>query len=425
MHYDTNLKRLDNYKVLLPANLNYVNSCYAAGRIFFLFQEKYQRKTTPKSYFVCLDFHLKQTKIQVVSELSDLSINYMQIFEDQIILISYEKEIYNVYMYDFSEKKLKVPHLTSDKILSVEFCEADTFFKKLYWGILVTTDNKSSSMQLVETNYQGYLLRTSSFPFYTGYYLSSARFSMTDTAQSIIIGTYTDEKDKYTGNYSTGVYTVTFKDGTFDDPIFYTYSHIKSRDSLKLSKSKKNNQNLHEIIGPLFTNNGNYTFVSEVFYPEYTQQNTSSFDPYYYGYNPLVTSTVFNGFRYVNAYIITFDKTGKLLWDNYIPFSGILTERLTQRVSTYPFQDYTVIFYPFKDRITYTMLSGYDIIEPLRTIPLISNYQKDIVEYSRNNYFIHWYGNYFIAYGYQYIRNNLKEVKNRRYVFYMNKLGYK
>ena len=426
MHYDTNLKKLDNYRVPLPANLNYVNSCYVSGRIYLLFQEKYQKKTKPKSYFVCLDLCVKQTKVQVVPDLSDLSINYMQMFEDKMILISYEKETYNVYMYDFSEQRLHVPRLTSDKILSIEFCEADTFCKKLYWGILVTTGNKSSAMQLVETNYQGNPLHTSFFPSYTGHYLCSARIAMIDTAQSIIIGTYTDEQDKYTGNSYTGVYTVTFKDGVLSDPIFYTYSHIKSRDSLKLSKNKKNYQNLHELIGPLFANNGYYTFVSEVFYPEYTQQSTSSFDPYYhYGYNPLQTSTVFNGFRYVNAYIITFDRNGNLYWDSYIPFSGILTERLTQRISIYPFQDYTIIFYPFNDKITYTMLLGYDVIEPLRTIPLVSDYQRDIVEYSRNNYFIRWYDNYFIAYGYQYIRNGSKEVKNKRYVFYMNKLGYK
>ena len=429
MHYDTNLKRLNNYKVPLPANLSFAKSCYADGRIFFLFQEKQHRKNTPRSYFVCLDLRLKQTKVQIVPELSDLSINYMQVFERQIILISYEKDIYNIYMYDFSKNSLITPRLSSDKILSIEFCEADTLSQKLYWGVVSSAGNKTVSMQLIETNYQGELLGSSFFPSYTGYYLSSARFAMTDTASALIIGTYTDEQDKYSGNYYTGVYTVTFKNGIFGDPTFYTYSHIKSRDLLNVSKNKKNNQNLHELIGPLFINNGHYTFVTEVFYPEYVQQSTPSFDPYYYGSrrysNSLVPPTVFNGFRYLNAYIIAFDKDGNLLWDNYMPFSGILTERLTQRVSIYPFQDYTVIFYPFNNRITYTMLSGYDIIEPLRTISLVTNYQRDIVEYSRNNYFTQWYGNYFIAYGYQHIRNSSKDIKKKRYVFYMNKLGYK
>ena len=272
MHYDTNLKKLDNYKVALPSNLNYVNSCYDAGRLFFLFQEKYQKKNSAKSYIVCLDFRTKQTKIQAVSELSDLSINYIQIFENQIFLISYEKDIYNIYMYDFSKNRLKLPHLTSDKILSIEFCEADTLFQKLYWGVMATNSSKFSDMQLIETNYQGDVLRTTVFPSYSGYYFASARFAMTDTNQSVIIGTYTDDNDKYTGNYYTGVYTLTLKNGTFGDPTFYTYTHLKSRDSLKVSKNKKNSQNLQELIGPLFINNGHYTLVSEVFYPEYAQQ---------------------------------------------------------------------------------------------------------------------------------------------------------
>jgi len=428
MHYDTNLRKLNNYQVPLPANLNFVKGCHNAGRLFLLFQEKHQRRSTPKSYFICLNIETKQTEIQIVPELSDLSINYIHTFENQIILISYEKEAYSIYIYDFSKKRLKTPRFTSDKILSIEFCEVDTLSQKLYWGVLAASGNKTAAMQLIETNYQGDLIRSSFFPSYMGYYLCAARFAMTDTAQAIIIGSYTDENSKYSGNYYTGVYTVTLKNGIFGDPIFYTYSHIKSRDSVNISKSKKNDQNLHELIGQLFTNNGHYTFVSEVFYPEYAQQSTPSFDSHYYGYgrynSPLLT-TVFNGFRYVNAYIVTFDKNGHLLWDNYMPFSGFLTERLTQRVSIYPFQNYTVIFYPFNNKITYTMLSSYDIIEPLRTISLTTNYQKDIIEYSRNNYFIQWYGDYFLAYGYQYIKNNSKEVKSKRYVFYLNKLGYR
>ncbi len=424
MHYDTNLKRVHSYRLPSPANLNYVKGCYLKGRIFILFQEKYQKKTTPKSYLFFLDLNRKETEIRSIDELSDLAINYMQAFGDQLVMISFEKELYNIYRYDFSRHQLTKPQLTDGRILSIEFCEADTLYQKLYWGLIVANANKSSNMQLIETTYRGDVIRKTPFPSYTGYYLNSSRFAVTDTAQAIIIGTYTDDHQRYTDNHYTGVYTLTFKNGVFGDPNYFTYAHIKSRDSSKVTKNRRDEQNLHELIGPIFINNGNYTFVSEVFYPEYAQQNTPTFDPYY-RYNNTYATAVFNGYRYVNAYIITFDKNGELLWDNYMPFSGILTDRLTQRVSIYPFEDWTIIFYPFNNRITYTLLAGYDVIEPLHTTPLVSNYRKDIIEYSRNNYFVHWYGNYFIAYGYQYIRNNSREVKNKRYVFYMNKLGFK
>lgn len=71
------------------------------------------------------------------------------------------------------------------------------------------------------------------------------------------------------------------------------------------------------------------------------------------------------------------------------------------------------------------MVDGYQIKEPLTTIELESKNKRDKVDYSRNPRMDNWYGNYFLFYGYQFIKNSSQSAKAKRYVFFMNKLLYK
>lgn len=89
-------------------------------------------------------------------------------------------------------------------------------------------------------------------------------------------------------------------------------------------------------------------------------------------------STSFAGYRYINAFITTFDKDGNLLWDNYLPFTNLLTFRLAQRVSLFFINQDAVIYYPYNSYLNYTMVNGYEIKRPLTTIELESKNKKEI-----------------------------------------------
>jgi hypothetical protein len=166
-------------------------------------------------------------------------------------------------------------------------------------------------------------------------------------------------------------------------------------------------------------------FLTELYYPEYTTTTTyNNYDPYsYYGRTPTYTNT-FSGYRYVNAYITTFDTAGLLSWSYYFPFQNLITYRLMQRLSAHFLGEETLLYYPFNTYITATLLHHATTIEPLTTINLETNYPRDMVEYSRDARITHWYGDNFLCSGYQYIRNGTKGFKSKRYVFYLNKLRY-
>lgn len=428
MHYDNNLQKIKNITVTLPANTVYLIGKYENRHLYLLFQDRYQRKTISKTYYIDLEIDMGKSEVNEIINLSDVHINYMKVIDHNFIFISHNDEQYNVYLYNTLTKSLIMPTLSRDIIQSIEFCEIDTFQKRINWGLLLGNANKENYLQMVVCDYEGRVVRNERFPAYTGYYFNTARFIFTDSLNYLIIGTYTDDNDKYTGNLYSGVYTIPSLNGKMDDPIYYAYSNVKSRDSVTVDRSKKKQNvtsNLQELIGDITPLNGQYAFVSELFYPEYSYNTSSNYyDPYYYGYYPNQVAT-FAGYRYLNAYIISFDKGGNLLWTNYLPFSNILTKRLLQRVNLHSFEDCAVIYYPFSTDINFTMVSGAHTIEPLTSVPIVTLYKRDVVDYSRGLFFEQWYDHNFIAYGYQYIRNNTKSVKSKRYVFFINKFEYR
>ena len=424
--YDTNLNKIKNHTVPMPVNLRFISHYYTDEHLFLLFQQYGQKKILPKTCM--LDFDVREKKIDSyeIDSLKDLNIFDFKVVENTFLIFSNESNTNYIYVYDLENKILSSPPFTDGKITSVEFCEIDTFQHIIYWGLVATNNYKISSINLFITDYRGNILRINHFPSYGGYYYNSARMALADSAHAIIIGTYNNDKDKYSGNYHSGVYTIPFVGNRMGDPQFYNYSAIKNKDSLNLYKLKDKNLNLQVIVGPVFHNDSQFAFVTELFYPEYNYNSSvNSFDSYYYGSTYMPASSSFAGYRYINAFITTFDKNGNLLWDNYFPFTNLLTFRLAQRVSLFFINQDAVIYYPYNSYLNYTMVDGYQIKEPLTTIELESKNKRDKVDYSRNPRMDNWYGNYFLFYGYQFIKNSSQSAKAKRYVFFMNKLLYK
>lgn len=418
MHYDTNLVKIENTFVKTPANLEYITAEHSQGHLIILFQEKGQRKIIPKSYY--LDVNLKD-KIHYFGELkglSDYSVNFFKARDNHFFIISYEKDKYTVALYNRGLDTLLTPDFSLMNVQSIEFCEIDTFNNSLLWG-LVVRENKGALLHLLKTNFNGKVISDYLFPAYTGYYYSSARLAVIDSVSSIIMGTYTDDEKRYGSNMHTGVYTLSFKNNKIGDPEYFSYTH-RSRDSVADKKNKNKNINYQLLVGDIFPHNGKYSFVTEVFYPEYSYNS----DPYYYGYG--MTTSTFEGYRYINAYVTTFDKDGHLLCDHFVPFSNILSKKLIQPIGIFDHQSNTVIYYLYNMSMTSTLVNGSEVISPLSTVKLSPSGKKEMAEYNKGIRFEKWYNDYFILSGYQYLRNiSSKKSKTRRYVFFVNKLQYR
>ncbi|MEG1556549.1 MAG: hypothetical protein RR356_07495 [Bacteroidales bacterium] len=426
MQYDTNLQKISNFSIPLPLDVRYVTSFYVESVLYLLFQDLFQKKTIPNTYLVALDFRNDHLSTDIITDLPFLEISKFKAVEGHLLISTLKDKEIKLFFYNIKQKQVYEFKIENAKIFSDEFIEIDTFNRKILLGLGITVTNKNTLLALFETDYNGNLLQEKLFPELPDYFYNSARLSIVDSLSAIIIGTYNTERDKYSGNLHTGVYTLPYINSAFGNPDFYNYLNLKNKDSLAAEKNKKSNLNLQLLVGPLYTDSTQFALVTEVFYPEYNYNTTYSNDPYYYnGSYQAPMNTSFAGYRYVNAYVTTFDKQGRLLWDFYFPFSNMLTYRLINRVSVYFDHQDAIVYYLYNTGLTSTLLHGYEILERINTINLETGQTKDVVEYSRNLNIEKWYGNNFLITGYQAIKNNGKSSKSKRYVFLMDKVIYR
>jgi hypothetical protein len=191
----------------------------------------------------------------------------------------------------------------------------------------------------------------------------------------------------------------------------------------KSEKAKeKNSIDFNLLLHDIIKKDSLYYFISEGFYEEYHTVTNTYYD--YYGHPSPVSYSVFDGYKYFNAFVACYDENGNKLWDNGMEIFNILTLDLVNRVVVYFDGDEMVLAFNRQGKIGAKIIKGNDVIEGLDYFPIETSYNNDkIMEDTKSN-MVHWYGNYFLTYGFQTIRNNTFNTKNKRTVFYFNKIGF-
>ena len=95
---------------------------------------------------------------------------------------------------------------------------------------------------------------------------------------------------------------------------------VSEKDADKGVRNNEQSADLQLLISDIIANDSCYSLITEVYYPEYSY-NSSYYDnmsSYYYSSSYAPTSTTFDGYRYVNAYVTCFDKDGNLFHYKYM-----------------------------------------------------------------------------------------------------------
>ena len=174
---------------------------------------------------------------------------------------------------------------------------------------------------------------------------------------------------------------------------------------------------VHDII----KRDSSYIMIAEAYYPEYHTVTYTSVDSY--GRPETVSYTVFDGYRYTDALIACFDKQGELLCDNSFEIWNILTFNLHERVKVLIDGDDIMLAYSNEGEIASKIIRGNEVIEGKQYTKIESKYSSDKLISDYNSDMEYWYGNYFISYGYQKIKNKQQD-KSKRTVFYFNKIAF-
>lgn len=187
-------------------------------------------------------------------------------------------------------------------------------------------------------------------------------------------------------------------------------------------QGKEQSLNYDFLIHNLLVNNDEFIMVADAYYPEYRQISTMSYDfygrpmPYYY--------TVFDGFRYFNAFVVSFAKDGSMNWSNGIKIWDVQSMRLSQCTAFHIDGSEMVLFYNNDGKIVSKVIEGYEDVGAVENMKIATRSQGDVQLETSQGMVSHWYDDFFLAYGYQTIRSTDSGSGSRRKVFYLNKIVF-
>jgi hypothetical protein len=265
--------------------------------------------------------------------------------------------------------------------------------------------------------------------YYNSYYRNQTNYDASKDNTPVSDGYYTASLNQSdTGNmvYRSFIdFTNAFKYMN-DAEAMHTRKKAERNNKLEPSDGSRNDRDYSLdyklLIHPVTYSRGSFIFLSEAYSPEYHTMTQMVYD--YYGRAIPTTYSVFDGFRYNNAFIAAFDSTGNMQWNNGMEMREVLTNYLNRKMNYYADTNSITLFYNANAKIAFKTIQGSAVIEgttytsiaPLKTTDQYVSEYLGSIEY--------WYGDYFLASGYESLRNNNME-DTKRNVFYLNKLAFR
>lgn len=272
--------------------------------------------------------------------------------------------------------------------------------------------------------------------------LNDARLAKYSKDTLIIMGTYHNYTSRMQDNMdeegieSAGYFICRFVNDEEEFIKYYNflefdemYRALSSKAIADLRRKAEKQKNRGEeysleyslLVHDVIPFNGNFVLLSEAYYPEYRTVTNMYYD--YYGRPIPQTYTVFDGYKYFSGIVAAFSSDGELIWDNGIEITDIITFNLTKYLSNFVSGDEVALFYSFENKVNYRIIDGKDSDAQTQKFRMGDLYKGDKLLEDLGSMMIHWYGNYFISYGYQKIRNN-RISQNKRTIFYFSKLAF-
>jgi len=304
--------------------------------------------------------------------------------------------------------------------------------KKIWEHYLVRYDSLGNikSETLISPGNTGYDF--TNFQVYQG----EGGFDMILGAYALISSANSGQKMKVIEE-SSGLFSCSFENGKQKQALFTNYLELKSannllseKDIMSLKKKAlKKNKNIGEysldftmLLHGILRQKDSFLLLAEFYYPQYRTENYTDFD--YYGRPYSNSVSVFDGYRYTNAVVAAFNKDGKLLWDNAMEIRNLVSFELDPKVTLFPWGDEIVLSYVSDGKIGAKIIRQNTVIEKLDFTPVDLLYSDDKLISETRSRMVYWYGNYFLCYGYQEIKNIALDKNNKRLVFYLNKIRF-
>jgi len=196
----------------------------------------------------------------------------------------------------------------------------------------------------------------------------------------------------------------------------------KSQENAEADVSSNVSLDFRLIAHPLRYHNGDFLLLAEAYEPEYHTMTQMVYD--YYGRAIPSTYSVFDGYRYTNAFLAAFDSSGRMKWNNGMEMRDILTNYLNRKMNFYPDQEDLVLFYNANAKIAFKTIRKDVIVDATSFTPIAPKRLTDQYVSEYLGEILPWYADYFLVSGYETVRNNNLE-ENKRNVFYLSKMAFR
>jgi hypothetical protein len=311
--------------------------------------------------------------------------------------------------------------------------------KEIVLYIKATPNKKTSDVYMLRTDETGKRKSLINISSNTDAFILSATTSVLEANNYIFTGTYSKERS----GYAQGFYFSKSVNGKMDYisffPFvdmknFFSYLSKKQKDKIekkiekKKAKGKDVDVNYQMVIHDLVVQKDGYLVIGECYYPTYytvTETRTT----YTNGVPSTTTTTrqVFDGYQYTHAVVMKLDFNGKKIWDNCLPM--YITDKPFRVVKFINFKpeandQISMVYADDIMLVSKAIDNSGKVIRDKKEEVIIKSLSGDKVKISSSEV-KPWYGDYFLAYGYQRIKNTeKKDVKRKRNVFFLSKVKY-
>ncbi|MDD3878258.1 MAG: hypothetical protein PHT69_16685 [Bacteroidales bacterium] len=323
-------------------------------------------------------------------------------------------------------------------------------FSKHILSAFISNKEKKNVARFDVLQYTDNSLTPSSFTIQIGEYdLTSGKALSVNEEEQIVIGTYAMRPKSYKekslnherslSTVSMGLYYCKIKNGvqefikvypfyTFRNFYNYLNNRARGRIDRRISRAESRDREpgfeYNILVHDLIKKENEYLMIAEAYYPEYEQRCYYQYNPTT-GFSDRICYDVFTGYRFTHAILASFDTNGNVIWDNSFEISEVLTYNLKPQVRYIVEGDEILLLYAYGDEIKSQLITGSEVIEGKSSLKIPAARPEDRVRETLAVGIEHWYDNVFVAYGYQRIRSESSEGRNRRRVFYFNKIEYR
>lgn len=202
-----------------------------------------------------------------------------------------------------------------------------------------------------------------------------------------------------------------------------SYDQIRSQQ--KKSRSGRKDKRISialQFYNPMLINsNGQLIFAAEAFRPKFRSETRMDYD--FYGRPIPYTYNVFDGYEFFTSIITGFDEEGKLIWNNDFDMRDLISFDLKKHLLVYNDQpDGLVLAFVNQGKVNSKIINKSQTLGQTEQTRLEPKFESDRIQQEDNARIEHWYGNYFLAYGYQKIMNNRLRDGATRNVLFLNKI---